>query len=198
MIAGVVLAAGTSSRLGRPKQLLELDGQPLLQHVVDSVFSAGLDEIVVVLGHAADEISARLALPSGARVAVNPDYAAGQSTSLRAGLQALGPEVEAAVIVLGDQPGVTPELIRRAVAEWRASGAPVLRPLFRGAPGHPVVAGRAAWDAFMGASGDAGARGVMADVEVAEVEMDLDPPSDIDTWDDFHSVRNAAPWKRDR
>ena len=197
MIAGVVLAAGTSSRLGRPKQLLELDGKPLLQHVVDSVCAAGLDEVVVVLGHVAGEISGRLSLPSGARTVDNPDYAAGQSTSLRAGLQALGPEVEAAVIVLGDQPGVSGELIRRAVDDWRASGAPVLRPLFRGAPGHPVVAGRAAWDAFMGAPGDSGARAVMADVEVAEVEMGLDPPADIDTWDDFHSVRNAAPWKRD-
>lgn len=198
MIAGVVLAAGRSSRLGRPKQLLELEGRPLLQHVVDSVRSAGLDEVVVVLGHAAADVEARLLLPESARTVVNPDYAEGQSTSLRVGLAALGRDVEAAVIVLGDQPGVPPGLIRRAVAEWRASGAPVLRPLFRGTPGHPVVAGRAAWEAFMGASGDEGARGVMAGVGVAEVEMGVDPPADIDTWDDWRSVRTAAPWKRDR
>jgi CTP:molybdopterin cytidylyltransferase MocA len=102
----------------------------------------------------------------------------------------LGHEVEVAVIVLGDQPSVTHELIRRAVTEWSAAGAPVLRPLFRGVPGHPVVAGRAAWDAFMGASGDAGARGVLADIEVAEVEFGMDPLADIDTWDDYRAARN--------
>jgi molybdenum cofactor cytidylyltransferase len=150
-----------------------------------------LDEVVVVLGHAAPEIEVRLSLPQGARVVINPHYAAGQSTSLRVGLHALGQDAEAAVIVLGDQPGVSPELVRRVVREWRTSGAPVLRPLFRGAPGHPVVAGRAAWGAFMGASGDEGARGVMADVEVAEVELGLDPLADIDTWDDYRSVRSV-------
>ena len=191
MIAGVVLAAGTSSRLGRPKQLLDLDGKPLLQHVVESACAAGLDEVVVVLGHAAAEIEPRLSLPGTARTVINPDYTEGQSTSLRVGLGALGPDVEAAVIVLGDQPGVSTDLVRRVVGEWRTSGAPVLRPLFRGAPGHPVVAGRAAWDAFMGASGDEGARGLMGDLEVAEVELELDPPADIDTWDDYRSVRSV-------
>ena len=191
MIAGVVLAAGTSSRLGRPKQLLELDAKPLLQHVLESVCAADLDEVVVVLGHAAAEIEARLSLPGRARVVINPKYAEGQSTSLRVGLGALGPDVEAAVIVLGDQPGVSSELVRRVVREWRTSGVPVLRPLFRGAPGHPVVAGRAAWNAFMGASGDEGARGVMADIEVAEVELGIDPLADIDTWDDYISVRSV-------
>ena len=193
MIAGVVLAAGTSARLGRPKQLLELEGKPVLQHVVDTVRSAGLEEVVVVLGHAAAEIETRLVLPPGTRTVINAEYARGQSTSLRAGLRALGPAVDAAVIVLGDQPRVPPDLVRRVVEEWRASGAPVLRPLFRGAPGHPVVAARAAWDAFMGAAGDAGARDVMAAVDVVEVEMGLDPPADIDTWDDWHSLRNTPP-----
>jgi len=191
MIAGVVLAAGTSSRLGRPKQLLDLDGKPLLQHVVESACAAGLDEVVVVLGHAAAEIEPRLSLPGTARTVINPDYTEGQSTSLRVGLGALGPDVEAAVIVLGDQPGLSSDLVRRVVREWRTSGAPVLRPLFRGAPGHPVVAGRAAWVAFMGAAGDEGARGVMPGLEVAEVELGLDPLADIDTWDDYRSVRSV-------
>ena len=191
MIAGVVLAAGTSSRLGRPKQLLEWEGRLLLQHVVDSVCAAGLDDVVVVLGHAAAEIEPRLSLPGTARTVINPDYPEGQSTSLRVGLGALGPDVEAAVIVLGDQPGLSSDLVRRVVREWRTSGAPVLRPLFRGAPGHPVVAGRAAWVAFMGAAGDEGARGVMPGLEVAEVELGLDPLADIDTWDDYRSVRSV-------
>jgi molybdenum cofactor cytidylyltransferase len=190
MIAGVVLAAGTSSRLGRPKQLLDLEGRPVLQHVVDAVCSAGLDDVVIVLGHAAEDIQDQLTLQPGIRTVINPDFNQGQSTSLRAGLHALGPDVEAAVIVLGDQPRLTPDVVRRVVEEWRVCGAPVLRPLFRGSPGHPVVAGRAAWEAFMRASGDEGARGVMAGVEVAEVELGLDPLEDIDTWEDFRSVRD--------
>jgi molybdenum cofactor cytidylyltransferase len=198
MIAGVVLAAGTSSRLGRPKQLLDLEGRPVLQHVVDAVCSAGLDDVVIVLGHAAEDIQARLALPPGARTVINSDYTQGQSTSLRAGLHAMSPDAEAAVIVLGDQPRLTPDVLRRVLVEWRAAGAPVLRPLFRGSPGHPVVAGRAAWEAFMRASGDEGARSVMAGAEVAEVELGLDPLEDIDTWDDFRSVRQAPPLKGDK
>ena len=81
MIAGVVLAAGTSSRLGRPKQLLPLQGKPLTQHVIDATIAAGLDEVVVVLGHAAEEVEAGLELPPPARAVVNPDYEAGQSSS---------------------------------------------------------------------------------------------------------------------
>ena len=194
MIAGVVLAAGTSARLGRPKQLLDLEGRPVLQHVVDAVCSAGLDEVVVVLGHAAEDIRAGLSLPAGARTVVNPDYELGQSTSLHAGLDALSNDVEAAVIILGDQPRLTTDVVRRVVAEWRARGAPVLRPLFRGSPGHPVVAARAAWDAFRRAAGDEGARGVMAaaGVEVAEVELGLEPLEDLDTWASYDRIKRSG------
>jgi molybdenum cofactor cytidylyltransferase len=94
LISGIVLAGGTSSRLGRPKQLLELEGRPVLQHVIDAATEAGLDEVVVVLGHMADDIAATIDLPVGARTCLNPRYASGQSTSLEAGLDEV-------VVVLG-------------------------------------------------------------------------------------------------
>src|SRR5918997_5983315 len=104
MISAVVLAAGASTRLGRPKQLLELDGKPLLQHVVDALDGAGLDEVVVVLGHEAERIRAAVVLPARGRVVVNRAHRSGQASSLRAGLDAVDAASEAAVVVLGDQP----------------------------------------------------------------------------------------------
>src|SRR5439155_2780177 len=103
MIAALVLAAGTSSRMGRQKLLLPMEGgRPLIRLSVERVVAAGLDDVVVVLGRDAEAVAAALAgLP--ARTVVNPDYAEGQSTSLRAGLAALGPATEAVVVALGDQ-----------------------------------------------------------------------------------------------
>jgi molybdenum cofactor cytidylyltransferase len=190
LISGIVLAAGTSSRLGRAKQLLDLDGKPVLQHVVDALDESFLDEIVVVLGHEAEVIGRALRVPASARIVVNPHYAAGQSTSLRCGLESLGVEVEAAVIVLGDQPGVTAGMIDRVIEEWKASGAPVVRAYFGSTPGHPVLVGRAAWGSFTSASGDEGARTVMSSVrgEVRKVVLGDEPLVDVDTWEGYERL----------
>ncbi|MFN2490026.1 MAG: NTP transferase domain-containing protein [Actinomycetota bacterium] len=190
MISGVVLAAGTSSRLGRPKQLLEVAGRPLLQHVIDAATGAGLDEVIVVLGHAADAIRGRIDLPSRARIVTNADFGLGQSSSLRAGLDALSAGSEAAVILLGDQPRMTSEHIRRAVAAWRDADAAVLRATFGGVPGHPVVAARSAWDVLRSARGDEGARGPLerSDAEVGELDMGPEPLGDVDTWEQYEEL----------
>jgi molybdenum cofactor cytidylyltransferase len=193
VIAGVVLAAGTSSRMGRPKQLLELAGKPLLQHVVDAAAASSLDEIVVVLGHEAGAVEGALVLPGRARAVLNPDYHSGQSSSLRAGLDALPPPAEAALILLGDQPGVSAATIDAAVAAFRASPKPFLRAVFEGRPGHPVVIARSQWRAASAAGGDAGARGLLerAPVEVEELELGA-PLGDVDTWSDYEAARRRA------
>jgi molybdenum cofactor cytidylyltransferase len=190
LISGVVLAAGTSSRLGRAKQLLDLDGKPVLQHVVDALEASSLDETVVVLGHQAEVIARALRMPASARIVVNPDYAAGQSTSLRSGLESLEIEAEAAVIVLGDQPGVTAGMIDRVIEEWKSSGASVVRAYFGSTPGHPVLVGRAAWGPFVSASGDEGARTVMSSVrgEVRKVLLGDEPLVDVDTWEGYERL----------
>ena len=190
MISGVILAAGTSSRRGRPKQLLELGGRPLLQLVIDAAAGAGLDEVVVVLGHEAARVEAALELPPEARVLVNPDYAGGQSTSLRAGLDALSEASDAAVILLGDQPGVSSSMIRRAVATFHSSGGPVVRARFADVPGHPVVVARSQWDQWRNLSGDAGARLLMESHSERVVELDLGPEAlaDVDTWADYEDL----------
>lgn len=190
LIAAVVLAAGTSSRLGRPKQLLELRGRPLLQHAVDAAFEAGLDEIVVVLGHQAGEVAAALTLPEGARAVVNPNYVEGQSSSLRAGLRAVSLQVRAAVVLLGDQPGVSPAAIRAVAGAYEEAGGPVVQAAYGGQPGHPVLIDRRIWPEIETVEGDVGARDILsAHPEwVTTVNVGGDPPQDVDTWADYRRI----------
>jgi molybdenum cofactor cytidylyltransferase len=191
MVAGVVLAAGTSSRLGRPKQLLEIEGKPLLQHILDAVATGPFDQVVVVLGHASEEIAARIHLPVGARIVVNPDFALGQSSSLRAGLRAASGETSAAVILLGDQPGVSPEAMRMVVEAWRAGDGPVVQAAYQGRNGHPTLLDRSVWPAAESAEGDEGARSILNRHREwrTTVEIGVPPPEDIDTEADYVRVK---------
>lgn len=191
MISGVILAAGTSSRLGRPKQLLELGGKPALQHIIDRAAAAGLDEIVVVLGHEAARIRSAVHLPPFGHVVANPSFASGQASSLRTGLAAVDARAEAAVVLLGDQPTLNTNVIGTVLEAWRGEGTPVARAVYRGTPGHPVVMARAAFAAFDEAEGDDGSRAVLADLGVAEIAIDTPAPSDIDTWEQYEAVRRA-------
>ena len=189
-ITAVILAAGTSKRLGEPKQLLVIDGKPLLQHVIDVVASCGFAEIVVVLGHAASEIEAVLGLPERARVVVNPEFAEGQSTSLRLGLASVAPDTDAAAVFLGDQPRLSAAAIGQVVDAFRSSGASVARAIYRGTPGHPVIVARESFGAFGDIGGDVGARDVLdGSPEVVEVALDMEPPVDIDTRADLDSLQ---------
>lgn len=181
-IAGLVLAAGASARMGRPKQLLCWAGRPLVQHVLDAAAAGGLEELVVVLGHAAGDIAAALAPPRGTRLVVNPDHASGQSSSLVAGLSAMDEGVHAALVLLADQPQVRADAIRALMAS-HGDGRPIARCAYRGRPGHPVLLGREVWPELRALRGDEGARGILAahPERVADVEVGGDPPPDIDT-----------------
>jgi molybdenum cofactor cytidylyltransferase len=188
-ISCVVLAAGTSSRLGSPKQLLDLDGRPVLQHVLDAAAAAPGDEIILVLGHEADRIAAAVELPRRARIVINDRFAEGQSTSLLAGLNAVDGSAEAALIVLGDQPRVTPQAYRAVVGSW-GEGADVVRPLYDGIPGHPVLIARRAFGNIGNLTGDTGARTIVdrAEVDVREVNLPGPAPVDIDTQEDYEAL----------
>ena len=192
MISGVILAAGSSVRLGGGKQLLELGGVPLLQHVIDAAAAARLDEVVVVLGDRADEIRAALSLDDGVRTVVNADHARGMGTSLRVGLEAADPSSAAAAVLLGDQPGVTAALVDEVVDRFRSSEADVVRPTYEGTPGHPVVIRRSAWDAALELTGDEGLRAVLGRLSVDEVEMHRPPPLDVDTPEDLRALRDRS------
>jgi len=194
-VSGVVLAAGASSRLGRPKQLLPVGDRRLLQCVLDSALASRLDEMIVVLGHRADEIRAAIPLEADPRVkvVVNADHAAGQSTSLRRGLRAADPRACAAAILLGDQPDLAGDVIDAVVAAFLASDAHAARPVYPdagGAPGHPVVLGREIWSGLETLAGDRGARDLFAARPdwLLQLPMAGEPPPDVDSEDDYRRI----------
>jgi molybdenum cofactor cytidylyltransferase len=175
-VGALVLAAGEGRRFGGTKQLAELDGRPLLEHALTAV--AGIAPRVVVLGHAADEIRARVDL-QGAEPVVCPDWAEGQSASLRCGLAALA-GVDAVLVVLGDQPGITPAAIDAVAAADGDDDA--VRATYAGVPGHPVLL-RAPLLARAGElRGDSGFRDLFSSARVGTVEVGhLADATDIDT-----------------
>ncbi|HSE96555.1 MAG TPA: nucleotidyltransferase family protein [Methylomirabilota bacterium] len=186
LIAAIVLAAGTSSRMGRPKLLLPVGGQPLVRLSVERVLAAGLDEVLVVLGAEAAAIGAALTgLP--VRTVLNPRFAEGQATSLRAGLDALAPSAEAVVIALGDQLLPDPALIGRLVDAFRRSGRPIVVPRYADGRGNPVLFAAGLFDELREVTGDRGGREVIARdaTRVAEVPVAEPAPSDLDTPADY-------------
>lgn len=193
-LSGIILAAGSSTRMGRPKQLLRLENRPLLQHVVDAAVASRLDEIILVLGHRAEEIHAAIACPARVRVVVNTAYTDGQSTSLRAGFGAASPGAQAAAVLLGDQPRVTAQLIDLVATAFAKSAACVARPVYAGVggrpvPGHPVFLARRVWPEMNKLRGDQGARALLlAHPEwLCEVSVEGEAPPDVDTWEDYRS-----------
>jgi molybdenum cofactor cytidylyltransferase len=189
VIGAVVLAAGEGSRFGGPKQLAELDGRPLLEHVLATLAAVPeVERFVVVLGARADEIRGRVDL-HGAEVVLADDWAEGQAASLRAGLAALD-DVDGAMILLGDQPGMTPAAIEAVLAHF--DGTRPLRAVYDGSPGHPVVLPRSLIPRALELEGDAGARELLEDARALRIEVGhLCKPADVDTPADLEALRDA-------
>jgi molybdenum cofactor cytidylyltransferase len=182
----VILAAGASSRFGSQKLLAPLEGRPLLQHVLDAVGTAGIHDAVVVLGRDAEDVSGSIRWRSE-RIARNPQPERGLSASLAVGAAALDPRLQAAVILLGDQPRVSPALIRRLVEIAAGSDRPIVVPRYAGGGGrNPVVLRRDAWHLAAEASGDRGLGPLITarpwlvlEVPVAGGNPDVDTPGDL-------------------
>lgn len=195
-VFGLVLAAGTSSRLGCPKQLLELDGKPLVVHVVSRVLEAQLDGVVVVTGSHASEVELEL-LEFPVFQVFNPQFAEGQGTSLAAGVRALPSYVEAVVIVLADMPGIRSADINGVVERWRVDRAAAVITRYGVVKRHPVLFDREVFAELAELSGDEGGRAVLQAIgdRVAEVRSELkEPPADVDTEDEW--VRLQRMWSQ--
>jgi molybdenum cofactor cytidylyltransferase len=187
VIAGVVLAAGGSTRFGSPKQLAELRGRPLLEHVLDAVRAVpAIDPIFVVLGADAERIRERVDLED-VEIVVAADWREGMSASLRAGVAAAR-GAEAIVVVLGDQPLITPQVIA-AVLDPVDRPRPATRATFDGAPGHPVLIKRSLFGELQTLRGDVGARELLEARGVGSIECGhLASAHDVDTPEDLAAI----------
>jgi len=193
-VAAVILAAGKSSRMGEPKQLLRLGETTVLGQTLENVRGAGVGEIVVVLGSSADTIRQQLPAStfSGLKVVVNQDYGQGMASSLRAGLSAVGPHIDASLIVLADQPFTRSETLNRIVDRYLDSNAQIVIPSYKGFRGNPVLLDRSVFTEVMALDGDIGCRAVFGShlegivkVEVEDVGVLLD----IDSKDDYERLQ---------
>jgi molybdenum cofactor cytidylyltransferase len=189
-LAAIILAAGASSRMGRAKALLELEGRSLVARAADAAAASGARPIVVVLGADADRIRAHLAgLP--VHVAQNPHWASGMASSIRTGLAAalaLDPDVDAVLIALCDQPALSADIIARLAGLHRATGR-MAAARYGGRHGAPAVFGRAHFPALSALHGEEGARALLnrepeavAGIDLPEMAVDLDTPMDVEAW----------------
>jgi molybdenum cofactor cytidylyltransferase len=179
--------------MGEAKQLLRLGDNTLLGQVVENVRSSRVDEIVLVLGHSAETIRESLAGQS-LKVVINEAYRQGMGTSLRAGLAALHREVDAALIVLADQPFVRPGTLNHLMNQYRQSSAQIVIPIYKGFRGNPVLLDRSVFSEVMALTGDIGCRAIFGNhlegivkvpVEDIGILLDLDSKDDIEKLQHF-------------
>jgi len=188
LIVAVVLAAGTSSRMGKPKQTLVLEGEPMLERVLRTLRQTKVDVTVVVLGAGAEEVRKKVRW-GDEKLVVNHDYSNGMSESLKIGLKSVQEVADAALIVLADQPFVSSGTVDRVIDAYLKTKAAVVAPSYKGTRGNPVLFDKRLFPRIMGIKGDVGAKSVVEenrkDMLVVEVDdegilQDIDTPADYE------------------
>jgi len=192
--AAIILAAGSSTRMGggRHKLLLPLHDRPVLAHVIDAALASQARPILIVLGHRTDLVRAQLApytIRPDLMFVENPDYLQGMSTSIHQGietLQAKEPSPSSALIILGDQPLITSEVIDTLINTWQQTGKRIVAPLYEGKRGSPVLFDVSLFPELLQVTGDEGGRSVLErhreEVELVEVGNAI-ANYDVDTWE---------------
>jgi molybdenum cofactor cytidylyltransferase len=195
-VGGIVLAAGTSSRMpGSQKLLLDIDGVPMVRHVYEAASEGGCHQIVVVYGD--DDV--KQSIDGRADLVFNPKAETGMASSLQVGLRAMRPEVQAAMVLLGDQPLVGSRTVATLLRAFRREGS---RPAVAVAQGDggwapPVILSHELWEELYALSGDAGARQVLhGRPELLDIVPAPGRPDDIDTPDDYAKIVRLFPRKR--
>jgi molybdenum cofactor cytidylyltransferase len=192
-VSAILLAAGTSSRMGQAKQLLPLGSSTVLAQTLEHARASAVDEVILVLGSSAEPIRHQLSqtLLAGVKVVVNQSYEQGMASSLRAGLSALDPQSAATLIILGDQPFTLPQTLDRIIQAYRDSGAQIVIPTHQGTRGNPVLLDRSLFSEAMALEGDVGCRAIfrnhldkIVNVEVEDVGILLD----IDDREDYERL----------
>ncbi|HLW03264.1 MAG TPA: nucleotidyltransferase family protein [Ktedonobacterales bacterium] len=189
-LTGLVLAAGSSKRLGQPKQLLPYRGTTLLGWTIaQAEASPALDEVLVIVGHASETILASVVL-GRTRPVQNPEFGEGCSASYRTGIAAADPRAAAVMILLSDQPGVDLEAIERVATAWRIEREPITLASYQGVPGHPLLFDCQLFPDLAALHGDKAAWKLVDQHPdwVRTVELDRPLPKDVDTWADYTAL----------
>jgi molybdenum cofactor cytidylyltransferase len=189
----IILAAGESKRLGKPKQLLSFDGNTLLARVAITACESGLNPVIAVLGANDDKISATLNIPD-IIVVKNDDWKEGMASSIRIGLTSmleLSPQVDGVIVLVCDQPYLNQDLIKALIEAQRDSGLPAAAASYGGKLGTPALFHKSLFPELMSLSGDTGARKILDkmrdDVVAIDFEMGI---VDIDTQEDYERLLN--------
>lgn len=188
--AAIILAAGTSSRFGQPKQLLDWNGQPFIRHVTETALRSGLEPVVVVTGFRHTDIESHLRdLPI--QLVINSDYAQGQASSIKAGLTALPRDVGSAIFLLADQPQIPVEVIRALSESHASEGQAILAPLvLEERRANPVLFDRVTFPDLMQLQGDMGGRGIFDRHKVSYLPWHDDILIfDVDTMEDYERLK---------
>ncbi len=182
MICSIVLAAGRSRRIGAQKLLLGLGGQPVIARIVDEVLSAAVDRVFVVIGPDGGRIVDALA---GRQVefVTNPDPEAEMLSSIRCGLRALPQDCSAVLVVLGDQPGVTAEVITALVQAYKNSGRGIAVPIYKGKRGHPLIFNIRYRDEILNQYDEVGLRGLLYTHPQDVCDVEFPAPNVLDDMD---------------
>ena len=195
-IAAILLGAGKSSRMGGPNKLLAtLGGKSLIRHAAEAACGAGLSQTVLVTGHLADKVAAEVTDLDVAPVH-NPDYAEGMAGSIRAGMNALDPETDAVIVLLGDMPGIDTAVLEKLIAAYRKDDSSlIVTATAEGRRGNPVLWDRRFFEALKSLSGDVGARHIIAQNPgfVTEVEIGAAARLDLDTPGALAAVGGSLP-----
>jgi CTP:molybdopterin cytidylyltransferase MocA len=197
-VGAIILAAGSGTRMaGTQKLLLDLDGTPMIKHVIQAASEGGCHQTVVV--YSAEDVKEKI--DGDAELVYNPEARTGMASSLQAGLRALRPEIEAAVVMLGDQPLVGSRTVAALLRAWRREGS---RPAVAVSQGHkewapPVVLSRELWEELFALKGDAGARQVLqGHPELVDVVPAPGRGDDVDTPDDYAKIVRLFPRRKPR
>lgn len=188
---GILLAAGSSRRLGQPKQLLRYRGATLLDATLATARDCGFGQLLVALGGSAERIRAQVDLTGTEPVEV-PDHGDGCGASIRTAVRRVSPRAQGVVLLLGDQPGVTPDAVRGLMA--RVAGSPAGRCRYTDGPGHPLWFGRPLFRELGALHGDKAAWKLLDSdrLPVAEHRVDRPVPLDVDTWEDYRALLAEA------
>ena len=203
--AAIILAAGSSSRMGegRHKLLLPLHGRPVLAHILDAVLASEAHPVVLVLGHQPEQVRAHIASYTthpDLQIVENPDYLQGMSTSMRLGIQTLqasgytkskDKSIDSALVLLGVQPLITAQHIDTLIATYRTTGKRIIAPTYEGKRGNPILFDASLFPELFEVTGDEGGRSVLERHREEIITIEMGNPLaniDVDTWEAYQRV----------